>query len=201
MFLQNFWTLHKLCVKVTMKPMDFRNFNAAKDDSGRRLDKVVSRIFEAQGISRGIFPLIRKGLIKVNGKKSSGEYRVSEGDSILVAEFLFENSEESSKKESKEFPFCLEEITVFIIEKGFTDARKKEIDIRVYIDSEDVIIRTRDNGNPITVMERMEWLEKLQDGDYMGIRMVYKLAQEMQYITTMNINNFIVTLMNSRNLE
>ena len=113
MFLQNFWTLHKLCVKVTMKPMDFRNFIAAKDDSGRRLDKVVSRIFEAQGISRGIFPLIRKGLIKVNGKKSSGEYRVSEGDSILVAEFLFENSEESSKKESKEFPFCLEEITVF----------------------------------------------------------------------------------------
>ena len=93
----------------------------------------------------------------------------------------------------------VEEITVFIIEKGFTDVRKKEIDIRVYIDSEDVIIRTRDNGNPITVMERMEWLEKLQDGDYMGIRMVYKLAQEMQYITTMNINNFIVTLPKRRN--
>ena len=93
----------------------------------------------------------------------------------------------------------VEEITVFIIEKGFTDARKKEIDIRVYIDSEDVIIRTRDNGNPITVMERREWLEKLQEGDYMGIRMVYKLAQKMQYITTMNINNFIVTLPKRRN--
>ena len=88
----------------------------------------------------------------------------------------------------------IEEITVFIVEKGFTDSRKKEIDIRVYIDSEDVIIRTRDNGNSITVMERMELLEKLQGGDYMGIQMVYKLAQEMQYITTMNINNFIITL-------
>ena len=93
----------------------------------------------------------------------------------------------------------IEEITVFIVEKGFTDSRKKEIDIRVYIDSEDVIIRTRDNGNSITVMERTELLEKLQGGDYMGIQMVYKLAQEMQYITTMNINNFIITLPKRRN--
>ncbi|WP_407399117.1 RluA family pseudouridine synthase [Treponema sp.] len=95
--------------------MDFRIFNAAKDDSGRRLDKVVSRIFESNCISSGIFPLIRKGMIKVNGKKSSGDYRVCEGDSISVAEFLFGNSNKLEQQEAmeREFPFSLEDITVF----------------------------------------------------------------------------------------
>lgn len=106
-------TLNKLGAKVTMMPMDFRTFTAAKDDSGRRLDKVAGRIFEAHGISKGIFPLIRKGLVKVNGKKSSGEYRVCEGDSIQVAAFLFEEQREIPQEENRNFPFTLEEITVF----------------------------------------------------------------------------------------
>ena len=89
----------------------------------------------------------------------------------------------------------IEEITVIVMEKGFADATKRrDIDIRIYIDLEDVIIHTKDNGNPITIMDQIELLEKIQDGDYIGLQMVYKLAQEMKYISTMNINNFIVTL-------
>lgn len=88
----------------------------------------------------------------------------------------------------------IEEIVVLIFEKGFEDSKKKSIDIRVYIDSDDIIIRTKDNGNTFTAMERMELLENLQDGDYMGINMICRLASEVQYITTMNVNNFVVTL-------
>lgn len=96
-----------------MKKMDYRNFNAGKDDSGRRLDKVAGRIFEASGIAKGIFPLIRKGLVKVNGKKSSGDYRVCEGDVIQVAKFLFDDTRITNNFPKKEFPISLEEITVF----------------------------------------------------------------------------------------
>ena len=88
----------------------------------------------------------------------------------------------------------IEEIVVIIFEKGFVDTKRKDIDIRVYIDDEDVIIRTKDNGKTITVPERLELLKEAERGDYLGMQMVNKLAEEMKYITTMNINNFIVTL-------
>lgn len=88
----------------------------------------------------------------------------------------------------------VEEIVVLVFEKGFEESKNKSIDIRVYIDHDDIVIRSKDNGNTITEMERMELLEKLQDDVYIGINMICRLASEVQYITTMNVNNFVVTL-------
>lgn len=97
--------------------MDFKDFTAARDDSDRRLNKVVLRIFEAEKVQNNIFPLIRKGLIKVNGKKTSAEYKVQENDVIQVAAFLLHKDEtsatENESKAKKVFPFSLEQITVF----------------------------------------------------------------------------------------
>lgn len=99
--------------------MKFRMFFATKNDAERRLDKVVTRIFESNGITKGVFPLIRKGLIKVNEKKTSGEYRVCDGDCIQIADFLFVkdiNNLERAKNESlnkKKFLINLEDIIIF----------------------------------------------------------------------------------------
>ena len=76
--------------------MDFRTFTAGTDDSGRRLDRVLSRIFEANGIKGGIFPLIRKGLVKVNEKKASADFRIQRGDVVSIAAFLFTSDNENS---------------------------------------------------------------------------------------------------------
>ena len=49
--------------------MDFKTFTAAKNDDGRRLDKII-RIFAPDTTLSEVYKYIRKGLIKINGKKA-----------------------------------------------------------------------------------------------------------------------------------
>ena len=67
--------------------MDFTDFNTGKDDEGRRLDKVI-RIIIPQIALSNIYQSVRKGLIKVNGKKSKPEYKICSGDILSVADIL-----------------------------------------------------------------------------------------------------------------
>ena len=76
--------------------MEFRDFTTGKDDDGRRLDRVL-RIFLSEKSLGEIYKLIRKGLIKVNQKKTKPDAHVNQGDIISIAEFLFaENLEEKN---------------------------------------------------------------------------------------------------------
>ena len=91
--------------------MDFSHFTAGKDDSDRRLDRVLRNFLSEENLS-SIYKSLRKGLVKVNGKKCEGNFRVSEGDDIQIANFLLpqnatseeENQEKagSSKKTGKQ---------------------------------------------------------------------------------------------------
>ncbi len=67
--------------------MDFIDFTAGTDDEGRRLDKIIRILAENLPLSQ-IYKLLRKGLIRLNGKKSSAEVRVHSGDVIQIASFL-----------------------------------------------------------------------------------------------------------------
>ena len=67
--------------------MDFTDFHTGKDDQGRRLDKVIRIIIPQQQLSN-IYQIIRKGLVKVNGKKSKPDYRICPEDVISVADIL-----------------------------------------------------------------------------------------------------------------
>ena len=81
--------------------MDFKDFTAGHDDSGRRLDKVL-RIFLSDTALPQIYKLLRKGLIKVNHKKAKPEDRICEGDVISIAAFLFDNhSDNNSSPEAQ----------------------------------------------------------------------------------------------------
>ncbi len=79
--------------------MEFIHFSAGKDDNGRRLDKIVRNLLSEENLS-GLYKAIRSGLIKVNGKKQKGEYRITSGDDICIADFLTLKSD-SRKKEEK----------------------------------------------------------------------------------------------------
>ena len=79
--------------------MEFKEFKAGKDDDGRRLDRVI-RIF-LKDLSLGeIYKLLRKGLIKLNYKKSKPDTHVNSGDIISIAAFLFSTPSEPSKTTS-----------------------------------------------------------------------------------------------------
>lgn len=70
--------------------MNFVEFTAGPDDDGRRFDRVVKKILSLQtsGPEQSVFALLRKGFIKLNGKKADGNARVQEKDIISFAEFL-----------------------------------------------------------------------------------------------------------------
>lgn len=69
--------------------MDFKELTAGINDDGRRLDKILKQLLPNKKFSE-ICKAIRTGLIKVNGKKSSQENHIKQGDSIKIASFLFD---------------------------------------------------------------------------------------------------------------
>ena len=94
--------------------MDFVHFKATLDDDNRRLDRVIRRILNEKSLS-DIFGAIRKGLVRVNGKKCEISTRIFNGDDVCVADFLLnEKSQKSNEKIVKiKTPFSLSESTIF----------------------------------------------------------------------------------------
>ena len=67
--------------------MDFTDYIAGTNDSGRRLDKILKHIFQ-DNHNTNIYAALRKKLIKVNGAKTAAEYQVNKGDVISIATIL-----------------------------------------------------------------------------------------------------------------
>lgn len=64
--------------------MKFRIFSITKDDNDRRIDRVVRRFLPEMSLS-GIYKLLRKGLIRVDGKKIRPDFHVLEGSQLGLA--------------------------------------------------------------------------------------------------------------------
>ncbi len=76
-----------------------KDFILGENDSGRRLDRVLKKLL-AEKPASAVFSAVRKGLLKINGKKTDASYITNEGDVLSVAEFLL--TEDSGKnKEAK----------------------------------------------------------------------------------------------------
>ena len=80
--------------------MNFTHFTAGKDDSERRLDRILRRFLNEENLS-SIYKILRKGLVKVNGKKADGNFRVSEGDDIQIADFLLSKTQFEGENSDK----------------------------------------------------------------------------------------------------
>lgn len=85
--------------------MEFKKFTAGPDDNDRRFDRVIRKFIPQDSLSQ-VYKLIRKGLIKVNDKKTSPEHKIYEGDTISVAAFIFQGDEATSSPQprSKSIP-------------------------------------------------------------------------------------------------
>lgn len=94
--------------------MDFTHFSAGTDDGGRRLDKIVRRFMPEESLS-SLYKYIRKGLVKLNGKKCAGNTRTEAGDDIQIASFLVKRIEIAApKKDSFPRPAALPEQLVVL---------------------------------------------------------------------------------------
>ena len=77
--------------------MDFRTFTAGENDDDRRVDKIVRVICPGMALSE-VYKAIRKGLVKVNDKKTSQEYRIHTGDKISIAGLFFDDGDGNKDK-------------------------------------------------------------------------------------------------------
>ncbi len=76
--------------------MDFTHLLAGPDDEGRRLDKLLRRYLDDSSLS-ALYKSLRKGFIKVNGKKQEASYRICQGDDIQIASFMIASHRESEE--------------------------------------------------------------------------------------------------------
>ena len=67
--------------------MDFLQYRTGCNDEGRRLDRVLKK-FLPQISTALICKYLRKNLIKINGKKSNPDYKISSDDVISIADFI-----------------------------------------------------------------------------------------------------------------
>jgi Pseudouridylate synthases, 23S RNA-specific len=68
--------------------MDFRLYTITRDDSDRRIDRVVRRFLPELSLS-AVYKLLRKGLIRVDAQRVSPDFHVQEGSELKIAAFLF----------------------------------------------------------------------------------------------------------------
>lgn len=78
--------------------MDFADFPVSQNDLDRRIDKII-RIFIPSISLSLIYKNLRKGLIKVNGKKVHEDYRVQNGDIVNIASFLLSDDDGKAAKQ------------------------------------------------------------------------------------------------------
>lgn len=103
--------------------MKFTEFTAKTDDSGKRFDRVARVILKAENLSE-VYKLMRKGFVKLNGKKAEPSARVTDGDIISVAEFLLApnqqiNSVSENLPAGFPYPIVFENDALLVVDKPY----------------------------------------------------------------------------------
>ena len=84
---------------------------------------------------------------------------------------------------------CMEEMAGNIVEHGFTkDHKRHSIDIRVVHKDDGIILRIRDDCVPFNPQERRQLTDSTDRLKNAGIRIVYKIAQSVEYQNLLGMN-------------
>lgn len=90
---------------------------------------------------------------------------------------------------------CLEEIAGNIVRHGFSaDRRRHEIEVRVVLKKADVMLRIKDD---CIAFNPREWVEMAAGSDPLanvGIRLVYKLAEDVSYQNLLGLNVLTINM-------
>lgn len=97
------------------------------------------------------------------------------------------------EKRTNAVALCIEEMGANIVENGIREGEKLFLDIKVILRGEDIVIRLRDNCSDFNPVDH----HKTDSDDPfagIGIKMVFKMAKDVNYIMTMNLNNLVITI-------
>lgn len=90
---------------------------------------------------------------------------------------------------------CVEEMTVNIIEHGFTkDTLSHNVDVRLVVQEDKRIVRIRDNCVSFDPTKYLELHQSTDPVAHIGLRMVMGMVKEASYINTLGLNNLTLIL-------
>jgi anti-sigma regulatory factor (Ser/Thr protein kinase) len=148
------------------------------------------------------FPLKAKDFLILSedfGAKPEELYEASMHDmdevikvSEEVRKFCIDRGTDAGK--SMMLALFIEEMAGNTITYGFAEGRRGTVDLRFVLHEGTGAIRLRDDGKPF---DPVMWLDKNSAADPasgLGIRMVTKLAKEVHYMASMEMNNLMITL-------
>ena len=89
---------------------------------------------------------------------------------------------------------CVEEMAANIVQHGFVRGKKQSLMIRVVISEGDLILRFRDSCKLFDIREKYESADQNDMTKNIGIRLVMKMAKDVMYINTLNLNTTIIKI-------
>ena len=125
------------------------------------------------------------------------EISLTDGEQIgqmmeMVKEFTTECITDQKKRYFTKL--LVEEMTVLIVERGFAADEEHSVDVRIFIDEDSLIIRTRDDCRSLSMKEKQLIINEADDDVYMGMKLVQSYAKDVHYLPTMNLNNFTIVV-------
>ena len=113
--------------------------------------------------------------------------------SELVQEFCKEHF--TGNKESYYSALCLEEMAGNVITHGFShDKKPHSLNVRVVYRTDNILLRLRDDCIPFDPMEMEELVKGGDPEEKIGIRMVFKIADEVTYQNLLGLNVLSITI-------
>lgn len=162
----------------------------------------LTAIFIFAGIRKHGFPYRAKDFLFLSDSFGVSEenlldFSVTNADQVIPASeavSTFCENKGADPKQTMMLSLFVEELSNNIIQFGFSDGKKHSIDIRIIKLDDGWTLRMRDNCRKF---DPTEWI-KLHDSDdptkNIGIRMVCGMAKDVQYLSTMDLNNLTITI-------
>jgi 23S rRNA pseudouridine955/2504/2580 synthase len=116
---------------IPMKAM--RELKAGPDDGGRRLDRILKSLLPGVPLS-AIYGGLRRGRIRVNGKKAKPDARVEEGDLIAIEEGLLGPKSQNKGERSLES------------QEKKAEAARRRLDGRIAFEGRDLLFIDKPKG-------------------------------------------------------
>ena len=90
---------------------------------------------------------------------------------------------------------CVEEMTVNIVEHGFTkDSLPHNIDVRLVLNEDTRVIRIRDNCVNFDPTKYLELHQSDDPAAHIGLRMVMGMVREARYVNSLGLNNLSLVI-------
>ena len=148
-----------------------------------------------------VFYYLRQGRKKPEGmvrerpevRQSIGSVEEAVEASKKIHTFCLENG--ITEREAFTIALCTEELAVNSIEHGFNDGKKHHLEMRAVVHENNLLLRLRDDCRRFDLVERYKIINPDDPTKNIGLRLIFKKADDVSYSSALSMNNVCVKYM------